>query len=59
MSTFTEDDLQITFPNVVSARKFDGPDHGLSHCMMAVCRRNTLARDGILGGSLLQTGRER
>lgn len=36
MSTFTEDDLQVTFPNVVSARKFDGPDHGLSHCMMAV-----------------------
>ncbi len=36
MSTFTEDDLQITFTNVVSARKFDGLDHGLSHCMKAV-----------------------
>ena len=36
MSTFTEDDLQITFTNVVSARKFDRPGHGLSHCMKAV-----------------------
>lgn len=37
MSTFTEGDLQITFKDIVSARKFDdGCSHGLSHCMKAV-----------------------
>ena len=36
MTTFTEDDLQVTFNNVVQARRFDGIDHGLSHCMKAV-----------------------
>lgn len=37
MSTFTEDDLQITFTNIVSVRKFDdGRSHRLSHCMKAV-----------------------
>ena len=33
---FTEGKLQFTFNNVVSARKFDGADHGLGHCMRAV-----------------------
>lgn len=32
----TEGDLQIDFPDAVYGRKFDGPDHGLSHCMKAV-----------------------
>ena len=32
----TEGDLQIDFPDAVDGRKFDGPDHGLSHCMKAV-----------------------
>ncbi len=36
MTVFTEDDLEITFRNVVLARKFDGGGHGLSHCMKAV-----------------------
>ena len=36
MTTFTEGDLQIEFQNVINARKFDGPDHDLSHCMKAV-----------------------
>ena len=37
MSTFTEGDLQITFEDIVSVRKFDdGCSHGLSHCMKAV-----------------------
>lgn len=36
MTSFIERDLQITFNNVRSARKFDGPNHGLSHCMKAV-----------------------
>ena len=36
MTVFTEDNLQITFNNVLHARKFDDSDHGLSHCMKAV-----------------------
>ena len=36
MTSFVEHDLQITFKNVRSARKFDGSNHGLSHCMKAV-----------------------
>ena len=36
MTTFTEGDLRVEFRNVVAARKFDGGDHGLSHCMQAV-----------------------
>ena len=36
MPVFTEGELEFVFDDVVSARKFDGPDHGLSHCMKAV-----------------------
>ena len=36
MTTFTEDDLQVTFNNVVHARRFDDSSHGLSHCMKVV-----------------------
>ena len=36
MTAFTEDDLQVTFNNVVHARRFDDSGHGLSHCMKAV-----------------------
>ena len=36
MTVFTEGDLQLTVNNVVGARRFDGPEHGLSHCMKAV-----------------------
>ena len=36
MTVFTEDDLQVTFNNVVQARRFDDDTHGLSHCMKAV-----------------------
>ena len=36
MTSFTEDDLQVTFNNVVQARRFDDIGHGLSHCMKAV-----------------------
>ncbi len=36
MTAFTEDDLQVTFNNVVQARRFDDISHGLSHCMKAV-----------------------
>ena len=36
MKTVTERDIEITYPNNVSCRKFDGPGHGLSHCMKAV-----------------------
>ena len=37
MMTFTEGNLQITFPHTVNARKFDEPTtHGLSNCMKAV-----------------------
>ena len=36
MIVFTEGNLQITVDNEISARRFDGPDHRLSHCMRAV-----------------------
>ena len=36
MIVFTEGNLQITIDNEVSVRRFDGPDHRLSHCMRAV-----------------------
>ena len=36
MFTLTEGELEFTFDDAVSARKFDGADHGLSHCMKAV-----------------------
>ncbi len=34
--TFTEGDLRIEFTGAMDGRKFDGPDHRLSHCMKAV-----------------------
>ena len=36
MPVFVEGDLQITIDDALRARRFDGPDHGLSHCMKAV-----------------------
>ena len=36
MTSFIEDDLQITFNNVREARKFDDASHGLNNCMKAV-----------------------
>ena len=36
MTAFTEDGLQVSFNNVVHARRFDDSGHGLSHCMKAV-----------------------
>lgn len=36
MTSFIEGELRVTFTDAVSARKFDGDDHGLSHCMKAV-----------------------
>ena len=36
MTVLTEGNLQITIADAVNARKFDGNDHGLSHCMKAV-----------------------
>ena len=36
MPVFVEGDLQISFENVLEARKFDDNSHGLSHCMKAV-----------------------
>ena len=37
MTTIVENDLAVTFPNSVSARRFDdGAIHGLTHCMKAV-----------------------
>ena len=36
MTTFTEGNLRIVFPDKARVRKFDGPSHGLSHCMKAV-----------------------
>ena len=36
MTIFTEGNLEITVPAGISARKFDDPAHGLSHCMKAV-----------------------
>ena len=34
--TLTEQDFEFDFPEAISARKFDGSNHGLSHCMKAV-----------------------
>ncbi len=36
MNEIREGELLVGFPAGASARKFDGPDHGLSHCMKAV-----------------------
>lgn len=36
MTTLTEGNLTITFPNSASVRRFDDNNHGLSHCMKAV-----------------------
>ena len=36
MIIFMEGDLQITFYGALNARRFDGSEHGLSHCMKAV-----------------------
>ena len=36
MNPLTEGKLEFVFEGAVSARKFDGHDHGLSHCMKAV-----------------------
>ena len=36
MTTFIEGELRVTFTDAVSARKFDGDSHRLSHCMKAV-----------------------
>ena len=36
MTVLAEGNLQITINNAANARKFDGPGHGLSHCMKAV-----------------------
>ena len=36
MSSLTEGELEFVFEGAVSARKFDGHDHGLTHCMKAV-----------------------
>ena len=36
MIVFTEGNLQITIRDEMNARKFDSPEHGLSHCMRSV-----------------------
>ena len=36
MIALTEGDLRVEFHNAVDVRKFDGGDHGLTHCMKAV-----------------------
>ena len=36
MTVFVEGDLQIDIDNALNPRKFDGSEHGLSHCMKAV-----------------------
>ena len=36
MIVFIEGDLEITINHEITARKFDDPSHGLSHCMRAV-----------------------
>ena len=36
MKTLQEGDLQMTLPDDATGRKFDGPNHRLSHCMKAV-----------------------
>ena len=33
---FTEGDIEINIPGAVGGGRFDGPKHGLSHCMKAV-----------------------
>ena len=36
MTILVENDLQISIDDSLDARRFDGPEHGLSHCMKAV-----------------------
>ena len=36
MTVLREGELEFVFDGVLNARKFDGDDHGLSHCMKAV-----------------------
>lgn len=36
MTPLREGDLEFDFAGAISASKFDGPKHGLSHCMKAV-----------------------
>lgn len=36
MTVLVEGDLRITVDDALDARKFDGDEHGLSHCMKAV-----------------------
>ena len=36
MKALKEGDLQMALPDDATGRKFDGPGHGLSHCMKAV-----------------------
>ena len=36
MTTLIEGDLRLSFRDADSGRKFDGGEHGLSHCMKAV-----------------------
>ena len=36
MTVFLEGDLEVSFPGVISARRFDDANHGLSHSMKAV-----------------------
>lgn len=36
MTVLKEGDLELNIPAPIHARKFDGADHGLSHCMKAV-----------------------
>lgn len=36
MTVFVEGDLQMLIDDALDARRFDGPDHRMSHCMKAV-----------------------
>lgn len=36
MTVFREGELEFRFPSSVGAIRFDGPGHGLSHCLKAV-----------------------
>lgn len=36
MPVVSEGELEFAFPDAIAADKFDGPTHGLSHCMKAV-----------------------
>lgn len=36
MTVFVEGDLQMLIDDALDARRFDGPGHGMSHCMKAV-----------------------